>query len=127
MPLTGPAKPHSKDAQLARGDRRYRRKIASPKQWQAIIAAKGRRSRIAGGGPVEYHHLVPRDAPWFGDDVPANIIPLAQAIHGRVENRDEETVRRFLAALTDSEYAYAIEKCGEDFFERCYGLRYLRV
>ena len=34
------AKPYTKSQQLARGAKRYRRKVASPKQWQAIIAAK---------------------------------------------------------------------------------------
>ena len=34
------ADPYPKSRQLARGERRYRRKVASAKQWQAIMAAK---------------------------------------------------------------------------------------
>jgi hypothetical protein len=39
--------PFPKSAQLARGARRYRRKVASPKQWQAIIAAKQGPCRVS--------------------------------------------------------------------------------
>jgi hypothetical protein len=40
--------PDPKSRSLARGARRYRRKVASPKQWQAIIAAKRGPCRVYG-------------------------------------------------------------------------------
>lgn len=130
MPLDGPAKPQPKSAQLARGERRYRRKVASPKQWQAIIAAKGATCRLVADvfpqpspGGVQYHHSVPRDL--GGGDVADNIVPLCQHCHDAVTRREPEHVRHLLAALTDAEYAYATG-FGEDIFERVYGLRYTR-
>lgn len=124
------AKPYSKAQQLARGERRYRRKVASPKQWQAIIAAKGSQCRLRpwNNTPplnVQYHHLIPRD--FGGDDVADNIVPLCQHDHRMVTERQPEHVRTFLAALTDAEYAYAVGKAGGDWAERIYGLRYSRV
>jgi len=128
MPLDGQAQPHAKDTQLTRGQRRYRRKVASPKQWQAIIAGKGTTCRLAGewaqGGAVEYHHLVSRQD--GGDDVPDNIVPLCGNCHRMITTREAEHTRSLLANLTDDEYAYAVTKGGEDFFERAYGLRYTR-
>lgn len=131
MPLDGPAKPQPKSAQLARGERRYRRKVASPKRWQAIIDAKGATCRLVADvfpGPspagVQYHHLVPRDL--GGDDVADNIVPLCQHCHQAVTRREPDHVRHLLAALTDAEYAYATG-FGEDVFERAYGLRYVRA
>ena len=38
--MTGDVTPFPKSVQLARGERRYKRKVASPKQWQAISEAK---------------------------------------------------------------------------------------
>ena len=38
--MTDEAKPYPKAQQLARGERRYRRKVASAKQWQRIAAEK---------------------------------------------------------------------------------------
>jgi hypothetical protein len=34
--------------------------------------------------------------------------------------------RAVVETLTDAEYAYAILRGGESFFERCYGIRYTR-
>ena len=96
------AKPYSKAQQLARGERRYRRKVASPKQW-----------------------LIPRD--FGGDDVADNIVPLCQHDHDMVTRREPEHVRALLSSLSDAEYAYAVGKAGEDWAERIYGLRYSRV
>jgi hypothetical protein len=45
--MTDEARPYPKAQQLARGARRYRRKVASPKQWQAIIAAKQGPCRVS--------------------------------------------------------------------------------
>lgn len=125
------AKPYSKAQQLARGARRYRRKVASPKQWQAIIAAKGPQCRLAPWNittptlDVQYHHLIPRD--FGGDDVADNIVPLCQHDHDMVTRREPEHVRALLSSLSDAEYAYAVGKAGEDWAERIYGLRYSRV
>lgn len=130
MPLEGEARPLPKSQQLARGERRYRRKVASPKQWQAIIAAKGATCRLVADvfpqpspGGVQYHHLVPRDL--GGGDVADNIVPLCQHCHDAVTRREPEHVRHLLAALTDAEYAYATG-FGGDVFGRAYGLGYVR-
>ena len=132
------AKPYPKAMQLARGERRYRRKIASPKQWQAIIAAKGGTCRLLESvmtnldlrgrrgqlGPVQYHHLVPRDL--GGDDVADNIIPLCDLCHRGITDRLPGHVTALLHTLSDAEYAYAVGKAGEDVWERVYGIRYSR-
>lgn len=134
MPLDGPAQPRPKSAQLARGQRRYRRKVASPKRWQAIIAAKQGPCRVCCDpatngrifGHIEFHHVVPRDAPWFGDDVAENIAPLCPTCHPLVTALEPTACRALLAALTDDEYAYCVAKRGEAFFTRAYGLEYRR-
>ena len=122
------AKPFPKSAQLARGERRYRRKVASPKQWQAIIVAKAGRCRVCGADiryvNVQYHHLVPRIQ--GGDDVADNIVPLCQGCHDQV-TREAPIAREILAAnLTDGEYAYVVGKLGEAGMERLFGIRYGR-
>lgn len=131
MPLDGHARPQPKAAQLARGERRYRRKVASPKRWQAIIDAKGATCRLVADvfpGPspagVQYHHLVPRDL--GGDDVADNIVPLCQHCHDAVTRRQPDHVRALLDALSDAEYAYAVGRAGEGWAERIYGLGYTR-
>ena len=119
--------PYPKAQQLHRGARRYRRKIAGPKQWQAIHAEKcDGLCRICGApGLHDAHHLIPRDR--FGDDIPDNIIGLCRECHGGIEHRNRAHVNELLSSLTDAEYSYAIEKGGEDVFERVYGIRYQRV
>jgi 5-methylcytosine-specific restriction endonuclease McrA len=116
------AKPYPKASQLARGERRYRRKVASPKQWQAIIAAKRGPCRVCGfGAPyAEFHHLVPRDL--GGDDVPDNIVPLGSSCHERVTRRVPVALRHLAESLTDAEYAYVIGKLGEGGMERLFGV-----
>ena len=132
MPTDGPARPHPKDAQLARGERRYRRKVASAKGWQRILAEKVGPCRSCGaaawnGGAfprVQMHHLVARVH--GGDDVPENIVPLCLLCHDKVTRRMDESCRLMLASLTDAEYAYAVQRGGEDYFERAYGIDYAR-
>lgn len=132
MPLDGNAKPQPKSAQLARGRRRYRRIIASPKQWQAIQAAKVGPCRVCGDpgsngrvhGMIQLHRVVSRED--FGDDLADNIVPLCYLCHGQVTMRQEKAARALLASLTDAEYAYMVERGGEDYAERAYGLRYTR-
>ena len=119
------AKPYPKASQLARGERRYRRKVASPKQWQAIIESKRGPCRCLSwcvGFPVEYHHVVERDAPYFGDDVADNIVPLCAAHHGLVTQRHEHVLETLAASLTDAEYAYVVGKLGEGGMERLFGV-----
>jgi 5-methylcytosine-specific restriction endonuclease McrA len=131
-PLDGDALPRPKSAQLARGERRYRRKVASPKQWQAIIAAKSGPCRVcrdaASNGRlhslIHHHHIVARVH--GGDDVADNIAPLCPGCHTLVTCRLPATCSRFLETLTDAEYAYMIERGGESYPERAYGLRYRR-
>ena len=117
--------PYSKEQQTARAERRYRRKVASPKAWQAIAAAKQGPCRVCGDAPPnELHHIIARSQ--GGSDVADNIAPLCHGCHGFITRRNQPTIKAFLASLTDDEYAYAIEHGGEDFFERHYGLRYER-
>lgn len=113
--------PDPKSRQLARGERRYRRKVASPKQWQAIIEAKRGPCRVCDLGAVswrgriEYHHLLARSL--GGDDVAENIVPLHRVCHGAVEGRVPSALRRVRDSLTDAEYAYLIGKRGEGSVE----------
>lgn len=93
--MNGDAMPRPKSAQLARGQRRYRRHVASPKQWQALQAA-------------------------------ANLVPLCPSCHDLVTRRNSIECRLLLDNLTDAEYAYMIERGGEQYPERAYGLRYAR-
>jgi 5-methylcytosine-specific restriction endonuclease McrA len=131
-PLDGDAKPRPKSAQLARGQRRYRRKVASPKQWQAIIAEKQGPCRVcvtlSGNGHdtglVQMHHIVSRED--FGDDVADNIVPLHAPCHDRVTRRKSLAALALLTSLSEAEYAYAVTKAGEDYFERAYGVTYSR-
>lgn len=120
--------PDPKSRSLARGQRRYRRKVASPKQWQAIIAAKQGPCRVctqptANGhdwGLIEFHHLVPRDL--GGDDVADNIVPVHHACHNNVTARTPGAREAVAASLSDAEYAYVIGKLGEGGMERLFGV-----
>lgn len=127
------SKPYSKSQQLARGERRYRRKVASPKQWQAIMAAKVGPCRVceAISGTtkqpeygVQYHHLVSRQD--GGDDVTDNIVPVCSLHHGDVTGRSRNHAKLLLSTLSDAEYAYMVERGGEDYPERAYGISYGR-
>src|SRR5437899_2678980 len=101
--------------------RPYRRKVASPKQWQAIIAAKLGPCRVCtktatNGGiraephPIEFHHLIPRAQ--GGDDVADNIIPLHESCHFCVTVRQASALQAVAESLTDAEDAYVIGKLG---------------
>lgn len=125
-PLDGPAMPRPKTTQLARGERRYRRKVASPKRWAAIADAKQGPCRVCGAPPPnELHHLIPRAQ--GGSDTESNITPLCRDCHGLVERRDEGSCARLAEALTDHEYSYVVESYGEGFFERRLGIKYERA
>jgi hypothetical protein len=123
--------PDPKSRSLARGERRYRRKVASPMKWQAIIAAKRGPCRVCGlddsdpgaltiRGFIEYHHLVTRGA--LGDDVPDNIVPLHRVCHGCVTDGVKSALRNLGESLTDSEYAYVVGKLGESGPARLFGV-----
>jgi 5-methylcytosine-specific restriction endonuclease McrA len=120
--------PYPKERQLARGERRYRRKVASAKQWQRIIAAKGGPCRVcrdpASNGNlhshVHFHHLVPRAQ--GGDDTADNIVPLCQDCHGLATLRNPLVLEVLARSLTDGEYAYIVGKLGEGGMERLFGV-----
>lgn len=124
----GDPKPRPKSAQLSRGQRRYRRIVASPKQWAAIVEAKQGPCRVctdpaANGrlyGRIEFHHLVSRAA--LGDDVADNIAPLCPSCHLLVTQRIAHVLAILAANLTDAEYAYCIAKMGEGAMERLFGI-----
>jgi hypothetical protein len=119
--------PYPKSRQLARGERRYRRRIASQKQWQALHAAKGSSCRLADQvctGPVGLHHLV--SCSHGGDDIADNLVPLCTYHHTAVHVRMPTPSRLVLERLTDAEYAYMIARGGEDYPDRAYGLQYRR-
>jgi hypothetical protein len=120
--------PDPKSRSLARGTRRYRRKIASAKDWQRIIAAKLGPCRVCtqpssnghGFPKVELHHLVARGQ--GGNDVEDNIVPLCQPHHNDVTLGEPFTLAALAASLTDSEYAYVVGKLGESGPARLFGV-----
>jgi 5-methylcytosine-specific restriction endonuclease McrA len=120
--------PFSKDSQLARGARRYRRKVASAKQWQKIGDAKMGPCRVCvlphanghGFGLIEFHHLVSRAQ--GGDDVEANIVPLCSVCHTYATYREPLTLAALAASLTDAELAYCVSKLGPSALRRLFGV-----
>lgn len=125
--------PDPKERVTQRGPKRYRRKIASSKQWAAIMAEKvdGRNCRVCGdpnlpGHGLDSHHVIPRVTPWFGPDVAWNIVPVGHGCHDRITRREPASVRLLLESLDDEEYAAILDVAGEEFFERYYQLRYSR-
>lgn len=115
--------PFSKTQQLARAERRYARKIASPKQWQAIAEAKQGPCRCClGAPPNELHHLVARSL--GGWDTADNIVPLCRECHSEVEARDTTACAALRYSLTDAEYSYAVDALGETRFEQRYPVKW---
>lgn len=119
------ADPYPKSRQLARGAKRYRRKVASPKQWAAIRAEKltGEPCRIHSthdmyGGHL--HHLVPRAR--GGDDVAENLVPVCPNCHAQITRNRPEPLLVLAENLTDPEYAYVIAKLGEGAMQRLFGV-----
>ena len=55
-----------------------------------------------------------------------NIVPLCLDCHDRITRRDAVASLSLLRTLNDAEYAYAIQRGGEGYFERAYGVRYER-
>ena len=124
--------PYSKERQLARGERRYRRKVASAKDWQRIIAAKQGPCRVCvrplanGGTPahaphrVQFHHLVARIH--GGDDLEENIVPVCLECHDFVTRGEPHALHALEASLTDSERGYVRRKLGADGYSRLFGV-----
>lgn len=118
--------PYPKTRQLARGERRYTRKVAGPKRWQQIAAAKQGRCRVTGAPPPnQLAHIIGRAQ--GGPDSEWNIIPLSQTAHVLFDAREPETCRIVCQSLTDQEYAGLVAFGGEQVFERRFGIRYERV
>lgn len=131
MPLDGPARPRPKAASTHRA-KRYRRYVAPPKAWEALRGAKLGPCRVCQKpehngvmfGRMHLHHVVARDH--AGDDYAVNLVPVCPGCHDLLHMRDSATVAALLASLTDAEYAYMIERGGDNYPERAYGLRYTR-
>lgn len=127
--------PYPKSAQVPKTRKKYRRIVASRKQWEAL-----REERIGGcllcqwlnetqAFPSSLHHVVPRDR--FGDDIAENLVPLCgggtTGHHGLIEAGDHEACRAFAEMLphfAEDSYAYATTKMGDDAFLRLYRVRF---
>ena len=127
--------PDPKSRTLARGERRYRRKVASPKQWAAFRAAKldGQACRVCstyGGARFaadkaeQLHHVVARAH--GGDDVMDNLVGICWEHHALITQRYHSACALLLSQLSDAEYSYMIQRGGEDYPERAYGVSYAR-
>ena len=122
--------PFPKDKQLARGERRYRRKVASAKDWQRLISAKQGPCRVCvrplsnGGTParaphrVQFHHLVARIH--GGDDLEDNIVPVCLECHDAVTRRSATALAALESNLTESERGYVLRKLGSEGFARLF-------
>ena len=122
--------PYSKERQLARGERRYRRKVASAKEWQRIVAAKQGPCRVCvrplanGGTPanaphrVQFHHLVARIH--GGDDLEENIVPVCLECHDAVTRGSATALAALESNLTESERGYVLRKLGEAGYRRLF-------
>lgn len=132
MTLDTDVTPDPKSRSLTRGRRKYRRIVASPKRWQAIMDEKIGPCRVCGSqanngvlhGKIQLHHIVSRED--HGDDVPENIVPLCPVDHTYVTQRDPGACLVLMLSLEDAEYAYMIARGGENYAERAYGLVYAR-
>lgn len=119
-------------SQLSRGTRRYRRKVASARQWQQIVAAKTGPCRVCvrpasnghGFHVVTFHHLVPRSM--GGDDVEDNIVPLCgdgtRGCHGAVTQRASGALHALDLSLSEAGRAYVVGKLGESGPARLFGV-----
>lgn len=109
------AEPYSKDKQLARGERRYHRHVASPKEWQRIVAEKTGPCRVCGSqangrmeSRITFHHIVSRAQ--GGDDVAENIAPVCLACHERLTRHEAVAEAKLYEGLTAAERAYMERK-----------------
>jgi hypothetical protein len=107
--------------------------MATPAQWQRIIAAKKGPCRVCCDptgnghefGRVEFHHLIAKGA--LGDDVADNIVPLHALCHELVTRRAPAALQALARSLTDAEYAYVIGKLGEGALERLFGVNHAGI
>lgn len=118
--------PDQKERTLEAPRKRYRRKVASAKQWERILAAKMGPCRVcfARLAHADPHHLVFREH--GGGDLEDNIVPLCRADHDAVHRRCGPIARLLLSHLSDAEYAYLVTYGGEDYAARAYGVAYTR-
>ena len=119
------AKPYPKVVQLASHRKKYRRKVVSRASWERLRDEKGSACRICGQtnpAVLHLHHLVHRDD--RGDDIADNLAPLCADCHRGVHLREPAHCRLLLTRLTDGEYAYMVQRGGEDYPERVYGIEY---
>lgn len=120
------AKPYSKEQQLEVTPKPYRRRVSSRKGWEQLYDAKGGPCRVCTKHTslIVLHHVVFRED--GGDDLPENLVPLCHDDHAAIHNRAPAIARLLLARLSDAEYAYMVERGGEDYAERVYGVEYER-
>lgn len=131
------AKPYPKSLQVPAKRKKYRRIIASRKQWEALRAERlgpcllcdwlG----VAQEHPSSLHHSVPKDALYNGDDVAENLVSLCgdgtQGHHGLVTAGDGDTCRAYAAMLphlAEDTYAYSTQKMGDDAYLSLYRVRF---
>ena len=122
------SEPYPKTRQLARGERRHLRKLASRKEWDKIVAEKRGQCLICerlGVRPVsaymEWHHLVPRAR--GGDDVAANIVPLCSLHHHDVTVNNPHALEALHLMLNESERSYCADKMGPEWARRLFGVK----
>ena len=102
---------------------------------RAIANAKVARPRceMCGAGPVTTHHVVPKGAPHFGDDVLANLVSLCghgtSGCHGDIEHKRSSATAQLGLHLTRRrpdviEYVEAKlgGVAGPDWFRRTFGV-----
>jgi hypothetical protein len=95
---------------------------------RAILRERECRIPNCGHPPGGCHHLIPKGAPHFGDDVLANLIPLCGSgttgHHGRIEAYDAPICALLGTALTDENIAYVLGHLGpgpgREFLSRRY-------
>jgi 5-methylcytosine-specific restriction endonuclease McrA len=111
--------------------KRYRRKVASRKQWARIAAEKLGPCRVCGSvengrveSRIQLHHVVSRSH--GGDDTADNIVPLCLACHEQITRREPLPSFGLLVSLSNAEHAYMVSRGGEQYAERVYGLSYAR-
>ena len=122
--LNAMAEPYPKSRQLARGQKRPKRQIATAKQRKEIMEAKAGPCRLWSSlhcAPQhELHHLVPRSL--GGDDVADNLVPLCMIHHKGVTERIPVYLHVLADSLTDDEKHYITTKLGEAGLERLFGV-----
>lgn len=119
--------PFPKERQLAQ-TKRYRRHVATRKEWERITAVKMGPCRVCVNvqtnghdyGTITFHHLVARIH--GGDDVEDNIVPVHFVCHERVTMRDHIALAAVAESLSESERGYVLRKLGPDGYARLFGV-----